>query len=104
MNVTQQLARSSELTSHCHDRPLVTIGIPTFERLPGLLRALDAARSQTYEKLEILVSDNCSSGCDVTRELAEVVKNDSRVHVFRQERNIGPSANFSFLCQQAKGA
>jgi glycosyltransferase involved in cell wall biosynthesis len=84
--------------------PLVTIAIPTFERRIGLLRAVEAARSQTYQNLEILISDNCSQAYDIHLELLEIVGADSRLKVIRQSRNIGATANFQFLCDWAQGA
>ena len=42
--------------------PLVTIAIPTYNRADGYLRkALASAMNQTYQNIEIIVSDNCSS-------------------------------------------
>lgn len=83
--------------------PLVTIAIPTFERRIGLLRAIETARSQTYQNLEILISDNCSQAYDIHSELLEIVEADSRLKVIRQSRNIGATANFQFLCDWAQG-
>ena len=62
--------------------PLVTIGIPTYNRGDGYLReALESALAQTYENLEIVVSDNCST--DNTGEVVEAY-DDPRVSYFRQ--------------------
>jgi len=42
--------------------PLVTIAIPTYNRADGYLReALASALNQTYQNIEIIVSDNCST-------------------------------------------
>lgn len=84
--------------------PLVTIAIPTFERLIGLLRAVECARSQTYQNLEILISDNCSQTYDIHSQLFEIVEGDCRIKVIRQPRNIGAAANFQFLCDRAQGS
>lgn len=84
--------------------PLVTVAIPTFERRIGLLRAVEAARSQTYQNLEILISDNCSQAYDIHSVLLEIAAADSRLKVIRQPRNIGAAANFQFLCDWAQGS
>lgn len=83
--------------------PLVTVGIPTYNRPAGLRRTLECIRGQTYPNLEILVSDNCSETPE-TRAVAEShARADGRVRYHRQERNIGLEANFKFLLERAKG-
>ena len=82
-------------------RPLVTIAIPTYNRADGYLReALESALSQTYEKIEIVVSDNCSM--DNTESVVRSFS-DSRIQYFRQPTNIGANNNFNFCVQVAKG-
>ncbi len=81
--------------------PLVTIGIPTYNRADGFLKeALGAALGQTYENLEIIVSDNCSS--DGTEALVTGHR-DKRIRYFRQEENIGAQNNFNFCVRKATG-
>ena len=42
--------------------PFVTIGIPTYNRASSYLKAtIDSALSQTYDNIEIVVADNCST-------------------------------------------
>lgn len=81
--------------------PLVTIGIPTYNRAAGYLRnAIERSLGQSYENIEVVVSDNCST--DNTTEVVQSF-NDSRLHYFRQQTNIGPNKNFNFCLHQAKG-
>ncbi len=83
------------------DQPLVSIGIPTYNRADGNLRkVIERALGQTYANVEVIVSDNCSS--DHTSELVGSIE-DSRLHYFRQDTNIGPNKNFNFCLNQAKG-
>ncbi len=83
------------------DLPLVSIGIPTYNRAERNLRkVIKRALGQTYQNLEVIVSDNCSS--DNTPDLVGAIK-DSRLRYFRQETNIGPNNNFNFCLSQAKG-
>jgi hypothetical protein len=82
--------------------PLVTIGIPTYNRADGYLQeTLESALAQTYPNLEIIVADNCSP--DNTRTVVEGY-GDSRIRYFRHEPGIKPNDNFNFCLQQAKGA
>lgn len=81
--------------------PLVTIGLSTYNRADGYLKnALDAAVSQTWANLEIIVSDNCSD--DNTEELV-MSYSDQRIKYIRQKENIGAANNFNFCLEQAKG-
>ncbi|HEX7003938.1 MAG TPA: glycosyltransferase [Trueperaceae bacterium] len=84
-----------------NDQPLVTIGMPTYNRAGGYLRqALDSALAQTYPNCEIVVSDNCST--DRTPELVRARASD-RLRYFRHARNIGANENFNFCLEQARG-
>ena len=83
------------------DLPLVSIGIPTYNRAQRNLRkVIERALGQTYQNVEVIVSDNCSS--DNTPELVGSVR-DPRLRYIRQETNIGPNKNFNYCLSQAKG-
>jgi glycosyltransferase involved in cell wall biosynthesis len=81
--------------------PLISIGIPTYNRAAGNLReALSSAVTQTYPNIEIVVSDNASS--DNTGELVQSFK-DQRIRYYRQSENIGAHNNFNFCLEKARG-
>ena len=85
-----------------HDRPLITIGIPTYNRADSYLKqAIQSAVAQTYRNIEIIVSDNCST--DNTEALVRSF-NDSRIRYFKQSKNIGMLNNSNFCLDEAKGA
>lgn len=82
-------------------QPLVTIAIPTYNRADGYLKdAVSSALRQTYENVEVVVSDNCST--DGTEEFIKGIS-DKRIKYFRQQKNIGPNNNFNYCIGQAKG-
>lgn len=82
--------------------PLVTIAIPTYNRADVHLKdALASALKQTYQNIEIIVSDNCST--DGT-EIFMRGLSDRRIRYYRRDKNIGPNNNFNFCLEQAKGA
>ena len=81
--------------------PLVTIGIPTYNRADGYLKdAIESALNQTYANLEIIISDNCSS--DDTGLIVESF-NDPRIKYYRHNENIGANNNFNFCLKKASG-
>ena len=83
------------------NKPLVTIGIPTYNRADANLQTVvDAALSQSYSNLEVLVCDNAST--DSTPELMSMI-DDHRFKYIRHERNIGANANFNYLLNHAAG-
>ena len=82
---------------------LVSVGIPTFNRPEGLRQTLDCILGQTYQKIEIIISDNCSTNPEVARIADEFSKKDSRIRYIRQPENIGALRNFIFLVEQAQG-
>jgi glycosyltransferase involved in cell wall biosynthesis len=83
--------------------PLVTVGIPTYNRPDGLRRTLECIRGQTYPNLEIIISDNCSSTVETRAVALAHQQADPRVKYHRQETNIGLEANFKYLLAQATG-
>jgi glycosyltransferase involved in cell wall biosynthesis len=82
-------------------RPLVTIGIPTYNRAGGYLReCIESAINQTYSNIEIIIADNCS--VDGTTTLVSSIA-DSRIRYFRHPKNIGANNNFNYCLEQARG-
>lgn len=82
------------------DGPLVTIGIPTFNRAHWLKDCVLSALAQSYQRYEIIVSDNAST--DQTAGLLSQFS-DPRLRVITQERNLGPIPNWNFCVTEAKG-
>lgn len=81
--------------------PLVTIGIPTYNRADDFLRdAVQSALDQTYPNIEVIISDNCSS--DDTENVIKSFK-DPRIRYIRHNVNIGANNNFNYCLKQAKG-
>ena len=80
--------------------PLVTIAIPTFNRASWLKDCVLSALSQTYQRFEVVVSDNAS-----TDETQEVLRQftDRRLRVVRQKVNIGLLPNWNACIAAARG-
>lgn len=82
--------------------PLLTIGIPTYNRAGTLRRAVESALAQDCGDVEILIADNASSdGTEAyCRALAE---REPAVRYIRHRSNHGPTANFNSVLRQARG-
>jgi glycosyltransferase involved in cell wall biosynthesis len=83
--------------------PLVSVGIPCYNRPEGLRRTLECITEQTYRNLEIMISDNCSTNPDVERVGREFADKDKRVRYVRQIENLGMGRNFQFVLDEANG-
>ena len=80
--------------------PKVSIGLPVYNGEKFLKKRLDSILSQTLETFELIISDNAStdSTSDICKEFAS---NDTRIHYFRQENNIGAIRNFKYVLDKA---
>jgi glycosyltransferase involved in cell wall biosynthesis len=82
--------------------PAVSIGLPTFNRAAGLRRAAESVLAQTWDDLELVISDNASDD-ETQAACAELARRDDRVRVVRHETNVGAEANFRCALEQATG-
>jgi glycosyltransferase involved in cell wall biosynthesis len=82
--------------------PAVSIGLPTFNRAAGLRRAAESVLAQTWDDLELVISDNASDD-ETQAACAELARRDDRVRVVRHETNVGAEANFRRALEQATG-
>lgn len=70
------------------ESPLVTIYMPTYNRVELLKRAVESVLSQNYENIELIVVDDCSS--DGTHQyLDDMANKDSRFRYFINDKNSG---------------
>lgn len=74
--------------------------VPTRERADTLYFALLTCTRQSYENLEIIVSDNAST--DNTKEVVHSFK-DTRIRYFNTEKRVGMSSNWEFALSKATG-
>ncbi|NNH38935.1 glycosyltransferase [Acinetobacter terrae] len=82
--------------------PLVTVYIPTYKRVDLLKRAVESVRNQTYQNLEIIVVDDCST--DGTHEyLKEITTVDKRIRYFIKEQNSGACVSRNIAIENATG-
>lgn len=82
--------------------PLVSVGVPTYNRPELLERALLHLTSQTWTNLEIILSDNASTNPDVAKVIDAFAARDMRIRPFFQNESIGVLQNFCFVLKQAR--
>jgi glycosyltransferase involved in cell wall biosynthesis len=81
--------------------PLVSIIIPTYNQRPEFLKAcIQSAIQQTYQNVEIIISDNHS-----TNGAEKIFSgfSDSRIKVIKPESHLGLIDNFNFAAKAAQG-
>ena len=85
------------------NEPLVSIGIPTYNRPQLLARALESVARQDYPNLAVTVADNATPGSE-TGEVVESFRGRIvNLQYHRHPSNIGALANFQFLLDGAQG-
>lgn len=82
-------------------RPIVSVGVPVRNGASTLARALASVLTQSFKRIEVIVSDNCST--DDTPHIIAAASGDPRVRAFRQERPLTGTENFRFVFGQARG-
>jgi glycosyltransferase involved in cell wall biosynthesis len=84
------------------NKPLVSIGLPTYNRAATLGRAINSALNQDYQNIELLISDNAST--DETEAIClDAARRNKRVKYLRQQTNQGATANFREVLRQSGG-
>tara|TARA_R110002020_G_scaffold37886_24_gene114431 strand:- start:2216 stop:3142 length:927 start_codon:yes stop_codon:yes gene_type:complete len=86
-----------------NDGPLVSIGVPTFNRPDLLRRALTHLLSQSYRNIEVLISDNASTDVRVQDVIAQFSLQDDRIKSYIQSPGVSAYENFIFVLQQSAG-
>ncbi len=93
------------IESFSNDRPLVTFALLSYNQEKYIRESLEAAFSQTYGNMEILVSDDCSA--DNTFELiSELCKNYTGPHrlvINRNPKNLGLGGHINTVLGMANG-
>lgn len=97
-----EINRGGSSQKQMSELPEVSIGMPVYNGESFIRIALDSLLGQTFADFELIISDNASS--DKTEEICrEYARRDSRIRYVRQAENQGPTANFLFVLDEAKG-
>lgn len=80
--------------------PLVSVCMPIFRCERYIGEAIQSVLDQTFTDFEVLVFDDASP--DRTYQIASAIK-DPRLRIYRNDRNIGPEANWNQAMAAARG-
>jgi len=83
-------------------KPLVSIGMPVYNGERFIRQALDSVLGQTYENIEVIISDNAST--DNTEAIClEYAARDQRIQYHRNPVNLGVILNFRRVFELSSG-
>jgi glycosyltransferase involved in cell wall biosynthesis len=86
----------------CETAPAVSICLPVHNGERYLGEAIDSILGQTFEDIELIISDNAST--DRTEEICrEAAERDRRIRYFRADRNRGLAWNHNQAMRLARG-
>lgn len=87
------------------EMPLVTFALIAYNQERYIREAVESAFSQTYEPLEIILSDDCSddSTFNVMKEMADAYRGPHRIRLNRNRRNMGTAPHFFYVAGISEG-
>lgn len=87
------------------EKPLITFALMGYQQELFIRKAIEGAFSQTYEPLEIILSDDCSQDhtYGVMQEMAEAYKGSHKVILNRNERNLGIGGHLNQIAKLMGG-
>ena len=82
--------------------PLISVYMPTFNRVNMAIRAIESVLAQDYPNIELLVVDDASTD-ETWPVLTNKYINDDRIRFFRQSKGQGACAARNRAIEEAKG-
>lgn len=104
MNDVTRFAASTE-TLVTDIQPLVTFSVFAYNQERFIREAIEGAFAQTYQPLEIILSDDCSSDrtLEIMHEMARSYSGPHRVMVRCNDRNVGMLNHLLLVGREANG-
>jgi glycosyltransferase involved in cell wall biosynthesis len=82
--------------------PIVSVLMTAYNREAYIEQAINSVLASTHSNFELIIVDDCST--DKTLEIAHAAaKNDSRIRVYKNEKNLGDYVNRNKAASYAKG-
>ncbi len=99
-----QLAAMRREASNFENRPLISVITPVFNAAVAQLdETVGSVLAQAYDNWELIVVDDGSTDVDLPKYVADLSKRDTRIRVFKLDRNRGISAATNHGIEQAQG-
>ena len=97
--------KPEEMLDNETDRPLVTFALFAYNQEQYIREAVGGAFAQTYEPLEIILSDDSSSDrtFEIMKEMAATYEGPHEIHVRREAQNIGTLGHVRAVSKVAAG-
>jgi glycosyltransferase involved in cell wall biosynthesis len=83
--------------------PLISIILPTRNRLATIKRTVERIQAQTFQDWELVISDNASEEEGKVEYLRELAAREPRVRLHEQSVNIGIHKNWRFCIERIRG-
>jgi alpha-1,3-rhamnosyltransferase len=80
------------------NKPLISVAIVTYNSAEFIIETLESVKAQTYPRIELIISDDCSKDNSVALCRNWLAKNSSRferTELITVEKNTGVSANYN---------
>lgn len=84
-----------------HKQIKITVGLVTYNRPNFLKEAVHSVLSQTFSDFELLISNDYVESVVTFETLG--IKNDARVKIINQKKNLGEIRNLNYLLKVAQG-
>ena len=83
----------------------VTIGVPVYNSVDYVRRALNSVLEQTYSSIEYLIVDDagCDGSIDVIRSIKETHPKGNHIHIISHKENLGVAASRNDIIDHAQG-
>lgn len=86
--------------------PLISVFIVTYNSQEFIIEALESVKSQTYQNIELIVSDDCSNDNTVSlvkKWLSDNTRRFTWVEIIEASNNTGTSANYNRAVKACHG-
>jgi len=96
---------NTELPEDTGNRPLVTFALFAYNQEAYIREAIEGAFAQTYEPIELILSDDCSGDrtFEIMQEMAKNYCGPKKVIVRRTEKNCGTLLHVADVARLARG-
>jgi len=96
---------TSEEKNNINEKPLITFALFAYNQEKFIREAVEGAFSQTYEPLEIILSDDCSTDntFNIMQRMADIYKGPHTILLNRNEKRLGLGAHINKVVQMCGG-